>query len=362
MKVLITSPSLDARRNVNGISAVVMAILGRSRHRYAHYVLGRRDDQREGAGWVLGLLAQLLRFPFFARRERVQLLHQNLPFDTKGILRESVVMAWARLLRIPVLVHVHGGALLMTGCQNRWLRKVAHWMLSQAQVVVVLSEHERDAMHQHFGAKIAVEVLPNAVEVPPTSPEHRSRPGGLPTLLFIGRLHESKGLHDLVDALALIDQQHRPHFVVCGAGPLETWLVARCTALLGDGFSFLGVVAGDAKWRAYAESDIFVLPSRYGEGLPMALLEAMACGLVPVVTDDASMKVVVQDGVNGLRVAKHDPADIARQLQALCGDAALRRRLAGAARATAKTSYSLGPYLQRLDELYGRCVAGRGRP
>ena len=61
---------------------------------------------------------------------------------------------------------------------------------------------------------------------------------------------------------------------------------------MGDDFIFKGVVSGNDKWNTIYESDIFLLPSRHSEGLPMSLLETMAAGLVPVVTNDASMKLL----------------------------------------------------------------------
>lgn len=361
MNILITSPSLDMRRNVNGISTVVSGIMENSSHRYFHYRLGRRDDQRGGLGWVFGLIGQLLGFMPFVLRHRIALVHQNFPFDAKGILREAVVTAMARLLGVPVLLHVHGGAYLMAGCPSPLLHRLAGFMLRRSQVVVVLSEVERAALVLQFRLP-QVQVLSNAVAAPTVQREPRGPGQRQRALLFMGRLHESKGLDDLLAAVGLLYPRHPFRLIVCGAGPLQQTLIDGCNAVMGSDFEFRGVVAGDEKARAIADADIFVLPSRYGEGLPMALLEAMAAGLVPVVTDDASMKVVVQDGINGLLVTKRDPADIVRQVERLLDDPELRARLGREARQTVKNCYSLDPYLHRLDALYQRGLAPPAAP
>jgi len=355
MNILITSPSLDMRRNVNGISAVVSGIMENSSHRYFHYRLGRRDDQRGGLGWVFGLIGQLLGFMPFVLRHRIALVHQNFPFDAKGILREAVVTAMARLLGVPVLLHVHGGAYLMAGCPSPLLHRLAGFMLRRSQVVVVLSEVERAALVLQFRLP-QVQVLSNAVAAPTVQREPRGPGQRQRALLFMGRLHESKGLDDLLAAVGLLYPRHPFRLIVCGAGPLQQTLIDGCNAVMGSDFEFRGVVAGDEKARAIADADIFVLPSRYGEGLPMALLEAMAAGLVPVVTDDASMKVVVQSGRNGLRVGKRDPADLAAKLEALLGDDATMTRLALQAAETVRRAYSIGPYITRLEGLYTSCL------
>jgi glycosyltransferase involved in cell wall biosynthesis len=125
---------------------------------------------------------------------------------------------------------------------------------------------------------------------------------------------------------------------------------------MGDDFEFAGVVSGETKQSIIDRSDIFLLPSRYGEGLPMALLETMANGLVPVVTDDASMKIVVKPNFNGLRVQKRDPADLAAKLQSLLVDSDLLAQLSREAEKTIRREYSIGSYTSRLEAIYDRCL------
>lgn len=360
MNILITSPSLDMRQNVNGISAVVSEIMANSSHRYFHYRLGRNDDQRRGFGWVFDLAWQLLLFPAFVLRHRIQLLHQNIPFDTKGILREVMITTMARVLRVPLLLHVHGGALLMGGCPNLMVRRLASFMLHRSQVVIVLSEVERESLSRNYGYHTAT-VLSNAVAFPDSSgPRDAPRDGKL-TLIFLGRLHESKGLEDMVEAFRLLYPTRPFRFVACGAGPLEEFLVTNCRAIMGADFEYLGVVSGVAKEAVIDRADIFLLPSRYGEGLPMALLETMARGLVPVVTDDASMKVVVQPGKNGIRVAKRAPEDLVEKLLLLLDSPELLAKLSHEAESTIRRSYGIEDYVLRLETIYQQCFHRQSR-
>ena len=355
MNILITSPSLDMRQNVNGISAVVNAIVQNSSHQYFHYRLGRNDDQRGGVGWIFGLARQFLSFPGFVRRHRIQLVHQNFPFDAKGILREAVIAALSRLLRVPVLLHIHGGAFLMDGCPNRLLRGLASYTLRSSRSLVVLSEVEREALVRNFGIEGA-EVLSNAVELPAASQKRDVLVDDKLTLLFLGRIHESKGVEDMVDAFRILYPRKKFRFIACGSGPLESFLRESCSNIMNADFEFLGVVSGAEKGAVIDRCDIFLLPSRYGEGLPMALLETMAKGLVPVVTDDASMKLVVRSRVNGLRVAKRDPGDLVAKIEELLNSPELRGRLSHEAERTVRENYGIGGYIARLEELYQRCA------
>ena len=142
------------------------------------------------------------------------------------------------------------------------------------------------------------------------------------------------------------------HFILCGAGPLKDYFIAECEQLLGSDFKFYGIVTGDAKMGVIKKSDIFLLPSRYGEGLPMALLETMAAGVVPVVTDDASMKIVVQHNNNGVRVKKRNPQDLYEKLKSILSAPALYASLSVNASRTIIEKYDIHNYIVQLNEIY----------
>ena len=119
--------------------------------------------------------------------------------------------------------------------------------------------------------------------------------------------------------------------------------------------SWVDEAGRDALLRA---SDVFVLPS-FHEGLPMAVLEAMAWGLPVVTSAVGGLPDVVSDGVEGLVVKPGDTADIARALATLIQDDEARGRFAQAARARAE-SLDVARYGEQLLELYARCARESG--
>jgi glycosyltransferase involved in cell wall biosynthesis len=96
--------------------------------------------------------------------------------------------------------------------------------------------------------------------------------------------------------------------------------------------------------------DVFCLVS-HKEGLPLSLIEAMACGLPVVATDIDGLREVVQPGVNGMVVAPDDVDGLARSLVRLASDPALRRRLGDAGRQTARRRYSFDRCLSQTEDL-----------
>ncbi len=150
------------------------------------------------------------------------------------------------------------------------------------------------------------------------------------TALFLGRLVPVKGIDLLLAALPpALD------LVIAGDGPLAPSLRAAAAGF-GDRVRFLGEVRGDDKRDLLAAADLLVLPSRplpdgRSEGAPTVLAEALVAGLPIVATRTGGAAELVRDGATGLLVEPTVPA-LAAALARLAGDAALRARLAEAAR------------------------------
>ncbi len=353
MKILITAPSLETSKNVSGISTVVNTIIDNNvNYQYRHYLLGRPDNTNT-LTYLFVFIRQLVLFPIILRREKIYLVHQNLPFDPKGLMRESVVNFWCYLFKVPVVLHIHGGAFLMEENPKKIWRFLSRILFKHSRQVLVLSEIEREALSKFHFFDSAI-VLSNSIAVSdylyatrPTKHDH-------PTLLFLGRLHESKGLDDIYEAFCLLKKQSLSfRFVLCGSGPLMESAKDKFGKLLGSDFDFRGVVSGDDKNAAFRDSDFFLLPSRYGEGLPMALLESMASGLIPIVTDDASMKFLVHHGQNGIRVEKRNGRDIAEKISTLLSlDKEYLAQLRLSAVQTVVESYDIKAYVKKLNMIY----------
>ncbi len=357
MKILITAPNLNPKQNVSGVSTVARTIIDYNKeHAYYHYLLGRPDRPLSKINWFIQLVKQILFFPFALKKQKIDMVHQNLPFNPKGLIREAVINIWCYLFRVPVFLHVHGGIFLMNPPENILYRFLAKQLFKHSKVVVVLSELEKEAIVKFYNYRNTF-VLMNSIDSSQFSALSQNKDDALPVLLFIGRIHESKGIEDIIAAFRLLKMELDFRFILCGDGPLRSYCIEECRKILGDDFEYRGVVSGNDKLKAIADSDYFLLPSRYGEGLPMALLETMAAGVVPVVTDDASMKFVVQDKVNGIRVNKHDSLNIRNQLMNVFADSDLYNTLSGNAKKTLSDNYDIKTYIVKLNHMYNFTIS-----
>ena len=176
-------------------------------------------------------------------------------------------------------------------------------------------------------------------------------------VVTVANLRRHKGYPDLLEAAAhLAAAGTNVRFVAIGQGPLADELRARATQLgLDDAtFTFLGYRA-DAP-RYVAAADLFVLASVV-EGLPIAVVEALALGVPVVATAVGAVTDLVTDGVDGLLVAPGQPGALANALGALAGDPDRRRAMGEEGRRRA-AAFGIDPAARRHEELY-RALAVR---
>ncbi len=239
------------------------------------------------------------------------------------------------------------------------LKSVERRAYSRAEAVVFLSGEERVSFKEKLGfLPRRCATIPPGVDLRKYSPEANARAAakihaqlglaGKFVVIFVGRLIAVKGVKHLIDAAALSKAEDCTKCVllIAGDGP-ERGALEKQAEMLGisSRIKFLGE-RRDVP-ALLAASDCFVLPS-LSEGMPMALLEAMAAKRPCVVT---RIGLPVRDGREALVVAPGNARELELAVSEIGADAGLRRRLAGNAFAFAK-KFSWKNAAKRHAELY----------
>jgi glycosyltransferase involved in cell wall biosynthesis len=215
-----------------------------------------------------------------------------------------------------------------------------------------------------------VVTVPNGVDTQRVVPERnglRRRVGlgdDAPVIGYVGRLSPEKGVPTLLEAarrlrpvpgggasVFVLGDDPRPG----GAHGAELRRLAGAPGLAGRVHFFGWVEDAEA---AAADFDVQVVCSR-AEPFGLATLEGMARGRPVVATAAGGSPEIIRDGVDGLLVPPDDPEALARSLDRLLGDPALRRRLGEAARRRVAADFSLAAMLDRVEAVYERVLAGR---
>lgn len=179
-----------------------------------------------------------------------------------------------------------------------------------------------------------VYAIPNGASVPDVCPERKVAPGDPLRFIYHGVLNTyQKRIFDVAEILSLLDARGTPfQFTIAGSGPQQDELLEKCKRFLDSGrMKFLGMVPNDRISSLLKENDAYILTSRF-EGMPHAVIEAMAVGCVPVVTDVASgVPQLIDIGVHGYRIPVGDVAQFADRLDHLQKNPEQRQEMARAA-------------------------------
>lgn len=264
----------------------------------------------------------------------------------------SVGMYAAMQLGIPLSFTGHANDLFQR-------RSLLSRKLRRAAFVACISRwHEQFYRDVAPGATPNYQVIRCGVDVDGWKPrDHEASAMDRPfRLLVVCRLISKKGVDTLVRALAETTQCE---LTVAGDGPDAPMLKSLAAELKCESrIKWLGMVANDAVRTLLGEADAFVLPCRNDaagdrDGIPVALMEAMACG-IPVISGDLpAIRELIEPGVDGLLIPAADEATRVTQLAAciakLATDAPERHRLATAGRERVLAEFSLTPNIQRIE-------------
>ena len=178
-----------------------------------------------------------------------------------------------------------------------------------------------------------------------------------PIVLWVGRLDSVKGLDVLVRSFAKLSPALNAHLVLAGEGPLREKLAQQIRAVgVTDRVHLLG--ARSDVPGLLQTADLFVLPSRT-EGLPNALLEAMAAARPIVTTDVPGCRDLITNGETGIVVPYGDVDALAESIEQLLGDRTLADRLGRAAAESVKRNWHIDQTYDAYESLYGEIIPER---
>ncbi len=249
-------------------------------------------------------LAQLV------QEESYALIHTHAP-------RAAMIGRLASALSgVPLVHHIHSPA--ASDSTRRWQNQInagiERFSLANASAVITVSRSLAAYVARQGIERDRIAVVPNGV---PTLGKlcDRTPPTGTWTLGTVALFRPRKGLEVLLEALAILRRQGldaRLHAVGEFESPEYRRHIERQVAALGIG--------PYVEWAGFtqdvpaelAKLDLFVLPSLFGEGMPMVILEAMAAGVPVVGTRVDGVPEAVRDGHEGRLAQPNDPADLAR--------------------------------------------------
>ena len=326
-----------------------------------------------------GLLSQSQRFAWIFQ------LHRSLSSLQKDydVLHVHILWwgslllgLWSRLWKKPVLYEtVLLDSDTPSGILHERLGGLKLWLLRKFHAILAINDFLAQDYLDHGFSKEQVFLLPNCVDTelfrPATNQEEKRRvraslelPLDAFVLLFVGSLIHRKGFDILMQAFNMV-ASHDERFYLLAVGPHskdenpsldEEFLEHVVEELEGKPASQRLLLPGLIQDRArlaefYRASDVFVFPSR-NEGLPSVLLEAMAAGLVPVVSDLPIFQSIIQPNVNGIIVPGEDTHALAESLLRISQDSEMMQSIGKSARESVLNWHSFQSWQAQISQFY----------
>ena len=322
----------------------------------------RRRTGSETGRWSFSNLAaaigDCIRFARAVVRHRPQICDVATSYGL-SFIKHSVCVVIAKLLGSKVLLHPHCSFYFLYERQGKVWQWFVRKIVELCMGVVVLSNEWQKL--QEVVPSCPIYFLPNAIDllsyadVGQEKIESRSDQSCL-HILYLGHLGKEKGSFDLVCAAqTVLGQDHGVVFDLVGqeqvVGNIEQLKTQVIDAGLEQFIHIKSAVTGAEKINLFRSADIFVYPS-YHEGMPMAVIEAMACGLPIIATRVGGLPDLVCPGLNGLLVPAGQPDQLANAIHQLVANPQMRFSMQSGSFQLAQEKFDIEKLVLRLLDIY----------
>jgi glycosyltransferase involved in cell wall biosynthesis len=302
------------------------------------------------------------------QRERLTIVHTH---NAKpGLLGQLA----ARMAGVPIVVNTIHGYYFQDDTPllpRRFYLMMEQIAASCSDAILCQSREDLDiAVREHICARDDIEHLGNGIDITAFDPAKHNRADARAALGlaaddlvvgFVGRLVAEKGIKELWGAIADVRKRHpRVKLLVIGETDEHKADALRREDARAYGVDDVCVFTG---WRndlphLYAAMDVFALPS-YREGFPRTPMEASAMGVPVIATDIRGCREAVNDGVNGVLVPMKSTTELARALDRLLSDAALRTRFSEGGVRLSRERFDERRIFAHVERTYARLLEAR---
>jgi glycosyltransferase involved in cell wall biosynthesis len=354
VKVLITVPRLDLS---GGVANYYVALRPHLEDEIRYIEIGATSGEITLTASVRRLLTDFWYFHRELRTHSYQLVHINPSLGINSVIRDGLLVLIAKLHGRKVLIFFRGWDPL---CEQRIRRNYAgifRNVFGRADAFIVLAKEFKQKLYE-MGMRVPVFVETTVVDdrlISDVGQSRGSQDSGARSvsILFLGRLDRDKGLLESIEAFSILRNRIPDiNLIIAGDGREKRAAEQLVENQKIDGVQFAGHVEGEEKRRVFETADIFIFPSFYGEGMPNAVLEAMAFGLPIITRSVGGLKDFFEDSRMGFITESKNPTIFAELLGRLVEDSGLRHAMGEYNRHYALERFSASNVAAKLVGIY----------
>jgi glycosyltransferase involved in cell wall biosynthesis len=308
-KVLVTGPRSNG---ISGGQATHMSIIStllspKSAHKlYFFYSSAGLDQTENFVKKIFNFIKVICSYPFAIRQ--VDVVHINSSFDLKAVIRDSFLVFYTWLFCKSYVLQFHGGRPSKMNFLAKCLNLLTLKFFSRKAKFICLTNEQVDWLKKSINKDVYL--ARNFVQVPSkkTSFNYNAKL----RFLYMGRIVREKGVFSIVDAVNILSQTNSNFEVyICGSGNdskiLSEYIIEKNAE---EYIKFIGSVKGFEKEKIFGMCDVFLYPTKYPEGLPYSILEALSYTMPVVSTTAGSIPDVVLNNINGIILKENTPSEI----------------------------------------------------
>jgi len=258
-----------------------------------------------------------------------------------------IAIVGGKILRKKTLVWIRGSEFYNSS--SIYLKSLGKFIISRANIVLAISHHMKQQMKRLWPQK-SIFTLGNGITL--ENYFHDPTPKTYIEIIFVGRLIKNKRVSDALFAISNLKDHILPIiFTIIGSGTMEKPLRKECILLnITEHVQFLGEISPSKIPTYLSKADLFIFPS-ISEGLPNAILEAMASSLPILAARITAIPELVHDNINGLLHSPGDIKELSENLNTLIQDENLRK-LMGQKSYQLAQNYSWKKIINKLLNFY----------
>ncbi len=356
LKVLYITPGgLKARGGMGSVARYLIAAFTSADQPISCHVI----DSYGGGGWRMPFYfaASVMQVIFHAIFKTADLAHIHMSHRGSAV-RKLILVRIAAALGLPTLLHVHGSEFeVYAESLSPAAKKKLVANLSYTSSIAVLGTKWRDYIVNKLGLDPKkIHIVHNGVPLPPL-PEPMQTADRPCRIVALGLLSQRKGTPELLQALASPMMKALSWTaLIAGNGAVDRFRAEAASLGLSNRVEMPGWLSPEEAQQKLSDADIFVLPS-HNEGLPMAILEAMAKG-IPVITTPvgAIPDLVIQDQT-GIMVPAGDAVSLASALASLVNNSGKRLQMGQKARQKIISEFTVLHCTQNVIGIYKQILS-----
>jgi len=295
--------------------------------------------------------------------QRIKLLNPDIIHAESHLFLPSLqAVRKAKEMGKPCIVTIHGvfaeRGPFVNFLQFAYMRTLGLEIFKNANRIICLTRTDANEIIKIGCPEKKIRIIPNAVDTEKFKPSKVRRDD---LIVWTGRFVPEKGIEYLIKAAKIVCENIRYcRFLLIGHGPLKQKILKLISKYGIERFvDIIGPLARDKIAKILKSATIFAFPS-LREGMPLSVLEAMACGLPVIGSNVPGIKDIIIDGENGILVPPRNPEKLADAILTILNDRTLRQKIGQNARELILKKYSWEVVLDRIMETYYEALEDYG--